>query len=73
MQRDERPEEYLRERKRNGSTRRYYRRDCRNSVRWKLPRNLFRVITTSWNDHPLKCYFVNDIFAVIGDICDSRA
>lgn len=36
-------------------------------------RNLFRIITTPWNDYPLKCYFVNDIFTVIGDICDANA
>lgn len=34
------------------------------------PRNLFRIITTPRDDYPLKCYFVNDIFTVIGDICD---
>lgn len=33
-------------------------------------RNLFRIITTPRDDYPLKCYFVNDIFTVIGDICD---
>jgi hypothetical protein len=81
MQRDERPEEYFRERKRKGEKKRdgttlssllsAARLSSVILSAGSYPRNLFRIITTPRNDYPLKCYFVNDIFTVIGDICDA--
>lgn len=71
MQRDERPEEYLREKERLVAIISRLLSSVILSA-GSSPRNLFRIITTPWCDYPLKCYFVNDIFTVIGDICDER-